>query len=96
MNSSNTISFVPFIGKQRMLRQYLMTSSPTYLDCTIYTQVNWFIYSTGIFSLEVFCDDYFKLMLLAMVPQQKKTPKYPVLTISTLKLSINTEWECFC
>lgn len=73
-----------------------MPSAPTYLDCIICTQVHWFIYSSTTPSLEVFRDDYFKSMLLAMVPPQEKIPKHPVLTIPKLKLLIDAEWECFC
>ena len=73
-----------------------MLSARTYFDRIIYTQVHWFIYSTETPSLEVFQDDYFKSMFLAMVLPQEKTSKHPVLTTSKPKLSIDAEWEYFC
>ena len=72
-----------------------MFCAPNYCDKVVCSQAHWFIYSSSIPSLSIFRDEYFKTMLLAMVPPQEKPPKYPVMTIPKLKIMIEGEYDCF-
>ena len=73
-----------------------MSCAPNYYDRVVCSQAHWFIYSSATPSLSIFWDEYFKTMLLAMVPPQEKPPKYPVITIPKVKTMIEGEYHCFC
>ena len=70
--------------------------APNYIDRIICAQAHWFIYSSATPSLAIFCDEYFKSMLLSLIPPNEKWLKYPVMTIPKLKIMIEGEYACFC
>lgn len=80
----------------KRLKQSVMSCAPNYSDRIVCSQAHWFIYSSAVPSLSIFRDEYFKTMLLSMIPPQEKPPKYPVMTIPKLKIMIEGEYDCFC
>ena len=79
----------------KRMKQTSIPNVPSYHDQIICGQAHWFIYSSACVSLKVFCDNYFKSMLHAMIPPSATVPKTLDLTIPRLKLMINAEWLAF-
>lgn len=72
-----------------------MPNAPSFRDTALCAQAHWFIYATSNPSLESFRDDYFKMMLMSMIPPDKAPQKKLILTIPKLKLVVEAEFACF-